>query len=633
MKSITGKYVVVAVAVGVASGIFLFLHARSDSCQHVDELIGEQTALALEFDLAIRQYVADEVRPRVEKMAGGDTFEPETMSTSFVARSVFEKVRKQFPDYIIKFSSANPRNPENRAEADELQILDYFTQHPKAESWSGEITIMGKPHLARFAARRVEPGCLRCHGDPQDAPASLLARYGAEAGFGQQVGDVMAMDMVAIPRQRVQETINSHLAKQSVVLALGLVVLIGCMAVAFHYVAGRRLRSMARSFQAMAGASDSIHAGTLEVKGRDEIADLAASFNILAEKLRFSQARLEGMVADRTDELARANENLQREIAEKNRSQEALKQSETMFRDFVEGTDNIILQVDSRFRITYINRSAQHIYPGDPRELFGRSALDFVHPEDRVATAAALRQWTQQKVRTAEYENRLVDAAGMPRNMLWSASLHYDEHGGLVQLNLIGNDMTESKRNMTALRTSRQQLRGMIDNIRDLVWLKDTDCKYVVVNWAFAAACGMKPENIVGKTDHDLWPQELADHYHENDRSVMTSGKTLCFDEQLEARGGPRVWVETIKTPVFDDQGAVIGTAGVARDVTERRRSEGRAQALLQEQQQFTRLAVGRELRMIELKREVNAMAERAGLKAPYDLGFAATGVGEGRNS
>lgn len=66
--------------------------------------------------LAIRsKYVADNIRPLMYKMVGEDDFVPETMSTSYVARTIFEDVRNEFPDYIIKFSSDNPRNPANQA--------------------------------------------------------------------------------------------------------------------------------------------------------------------------------------------------------------------------------------------------------------------------------------------------------------------------------------------------------------------------------------------------------------------------------------------------------------------------------------------------------------------------------------
>ena len=67
----------------------------------------------------------------MEKRVPKDEFVVEAMSTSYVARQVFEKVRKKFPDYVIKFSSDNPRNPVNKAGPEEARVLQYFRDNPR----------------------------------------------------------------------------------------------------------------------------------------------------------------------------------------------------------------------------------------------------------------------------------------------------------------------------------------------------------------------------------------------------------------------------------------------------------------------------------------------------------------------
>jgi hypothetical protein len=71
-------------------------------------------------------------------------------------------------DYIIKFSSDNPRNPANQAGKEELKIIEMFNNNPKLKRWNGIISIGGKPYMSKFSARRLEPSCLRCHGNPAD---------------------------------------------------------------------------------------------------------------------------------------------------------------------------------------------------------------------------------------------------------------------------------------------------------------------------------------------------------------------------------------------------------------------------------------------------------------------------------
>jgi len=126
------------------------------------------------------------------------------------------------------------------------------------------------------------------------------------------------------------------------------------------------------------------------------------------------------------------------------------------------------------------------------------------------------------------------------------------------------------------LRDSESQKKAILNNIPDIAWLKDGQSRFIAVNEPFANACGLTPEDIVGKTDLDIWPKDLAESYRTDDQEVMHSGKRKCIEEKLVHKNGKVQWIETIKTPVLDDQGKVVGTAGIARDITERKKSEER---------------------------------------------------------
>ncbi len=94
-------------------------------------------------------------------------FIPETMSTSFISRTIFEDVRKAFPELIINFSSDNPRNSINQAGPEELKLIEMFNRNPKLQQWQGEIVIDEKHYLGLFSARRMKSSCLNCHGRPE----------------------------------------------------------------------------------------------------------------------------------------------------------------------------------------------------------------------------------------------------------------------------------------------------------------------------------------------------------------------------------------------------------------------------------------------------------------------------------
>ena len=111
---------------------------------------------------------------------------------------------------------------------------------------------------------------------------------------------------------------------------------------------------------------------------------------------------------------------------------------------------------------------------------------------------------------------------------------------------------------------------ALVDSISDLAWMKDTDSRFVAVNQSLATLVGRTPEQMLGKSDHDYFPSDLADEYVRGDREVLSGREVFRTVERIpDASGGTR-WIETIKTPVRDETGAVVGVAGVARDITER---------------------------------------------------------------
>jgi len=164
---------------------------------NIEKTAGDQARLAVEFNAALRQYVADTIRPEFQKRASPGEFMPEVTSSSFVTRGVFDRVRERFPDFLARFPSVNPRNPSNQATEDEQRILRYFAEHPEATQWTGTIKHQGKSYFATAIPRRFTEPCLRCHGDADAAPTGLVRRYGTSAGFGRSVGD-LSIDLAGV---------------------------------------------------------------------------------------------------------------------------------------------------------------------------------------------------------------------------------------------------------------------------------------------------------------------------------------------------------------------------------------------------------------------------------------------------
>jgi two-component system, NarL family, sensor histidine kinase UhpB len=113
--------------------------------------------------------------------------------------------------------------------------------------------------------------------------------------------------------------------------------------------------------------------------------------------------------------------------------------------------------------------------------------------------------------------------------------------------------------------------RALLDNIPDMAWLKDRDSRYLAVNTAYLKILGVDESTVIGKTPHEIWPKDLADVYMQTDRAVLKSGRRRRYEESRQDPNGNVLWFETIKSPIRDDRGHIIGTVGISRDITERK--------------------------------------------------------------
>ncbi|MDO9227738.1 MAG: PAS domain S-box protein [Pseudomonadota bacterium] len=208
-----------------------------------------------------------------------------------------------------------------------------------------------------------------------------------------------------------------------------------------------------------------------------------------------------------------------------------------------------------------------------------------IHPEDRARAEAAARL-TFAEGAPFSLDHRFARADG---SWVWLAARGYiaDRDASGQPLRLLGSktDISELKTAQEAvLRRDRYQ-RAVLDNFPFLVWLKDKESRYLAVNQPYVDACGLaSPEQMVGKSDLDIWPRDLAEAYRADDREVLTSGRGKMVVEPLSATTG-KSWIETYKSPVMLD-GEVIGTVGYAHDISERMRVE----ALLEESEERYRI-------------------------------------------
>jgi PAS domain S-box-containing protein len=141
--------------------------------------------------------------------------------------------------------------------------------------------------------------------------------------------------------------------------------------------------------------------------------------------------------------------------------------------------------------------------------------------------------------------------------------------GETIGVLTVGRDITERKDTELKIENERKRLHTLIETIPDPMWVKDPDGVYLVCNPAYEKLFGMKKNEILGKTDYEIVPQETADAFKINDTKALQENKTItCFEEITFPDERQKAFFESTKTPMYDAEGKLIGTLGIARNVT-----------------------------------------------------------------
>ncbi|MCX6832593.1 MAG: PAS domain S-box protein [candidate division Zixibacteria bacterium] len=273
------------------------------------------------------------------------------------------------------------------------------------------------------------------------------------------------------------------------------------------------------------------------------------------------------------------------DITERVRTSEELQERENFLQGVFDGIQEGISVLDTDLTILRVNKKMEtlhaHAFP-----FAGRKCYEvYAGAKTPCASCPTLRA-----IDTKLPQMQQVPCVGPQGQQRW-AELHayplMDADAECFAVVEYVRDITERKQAEDTLRTRESYLSAIFENQPGLMWLKDVDNRYLAVNHEYARSCGRgKPEDIVGLTDIDLWPRELADKYRSDDAEVMKSGKSITLEEPIFDRGETK-WFETSKTLVFDTQGTIIGTTGYAHDITDRKQAE---KALRESKERYKRL-------------------------------------------
>lgn len=218
-------------------------------------------------------------------------------------------------------------------------------------------------------------------------------------------------------------------------------------------------------------------------------------------------------------------------------------------------------------RITGWNAGAERLYGYTRQETIGTSSERLV-PPSRSSEAAWIVSEVQAGRSVDALETERLRKDGQRIDVLVSAAPIRDPRGRVTGVATIERDVTERKRMERARRTSEARLQAIIDNSPVIVFIKDLDGRYFMVNRSYVELFDTSPEQVLGGTDFDRFPTDVAQEYRRNDVAVARTGVAQKFEETVQGAGGSRTYLST-KFPLRDDHGEVYAVCGIAADITE----------------------------------------------------------------
>jgi PAS domain S-box-containing protein len=253
--------------------------------------------------------------------------------------------------------------------------------------------------------------------------------------------------------------------------------------------------------------------------------------------------------------------------------------SEARYRELMQNANSIILRIDAQGNITFFNEFAEQVFGFTAAEVIGRPVVGTIVPavdSAGVSLAGMVERILQTPEAFAYSENENMRRDGSRLWVAWTNKPVFDADGRLLEILSIGTDITWRTEAEARLAAERNLLRTLIDNLPDCIYVKDRESRFLVGNSALATLMGAAtPDDLIGKTDFDFYPQPMAAKFRADELRVLESGEPLLnIEEEVRDARGRLVWISTTKVPLRDANGQVSGLVGIGRDITQRKQFE-----------------------------------------------------------
>ncbi len=265
------------------------------------------------------------------------------------------------------------------------------------------------------------------------------------------------------------------------------------------------------------------------------------------------------------------------DITQRKQAEAELQASRARLRAIFDNAGSAVLLTDVEGHYIECNDRWANMLGYSLGEIYQVRDLDMVYPDDVASLRERRRALVLGQIDGYQLEKRFIRKDG---SVFWGrlSVTPIRRQDGTVEATIgIVHDVTERKQTEEALAHERKLLRTLIDIMPDTIYVKDVQSRFLVGNMELVHKLGAAtPEDILGKSDLDFHPPELAAQYYADEQAIFRSGQPLINREEmvLDRATGKLFWNSATKVPMRDAQGNLIGLVGIGRDITERKRSD-----------------------------------------------------------
>ena len=304
------------------------------------------------------------------------------------------------------------------------------------------------------------------------------------------------------------------------------------------------------------------------------------------------------------------------EISHRKSIEEALRDSEARYRTLYHNTPAMLHSIDTSGRLVSVSDYWAEVLGYHRASVIGKKLTDFLSPDSRSYAESEVFPQFFKTGFCKDIPYQFIKKNGEEVDILLSAIAERDAAGNIKRTLAVSIDVTERKRAEEALQRAKEELSRYSKDLEKqveirtreitsilkytpaVVYIKDAEGKYLLVNSRYEELFGVKNEDVRGQTDFEILPREIAEQFRDHDLEVLSRNQPIQVEERVNQSDGDHIYL-TVKFPVYDEAGSPRGLCGIATDITALKKAQEQLRRLsgsIMANQEKERYAIAREL-------------------------------------